>query len=126
MQRRIVGHNRRAICGQKARHSELEKRLCDYMNNKRQYRCTITSEMCQLKVLAITKDHGFQSYTASVSSSCRQAGADLASSVEWRSMATANDAQHPHTALASTCMRLTVATTYVQTDVFLHTNLYFS
>ena len=69
---------------------------------------------------------GFESYTASVSSSCRQAGADLASSREWRSMATANDAQHPHTALASTCVRLTVATMYVQIDTFLQANLYFS
>ena len=73
-----------------------------------------------------TMHHGFQSYTASVSSSCWQAGADLASSREWRGVATANDAQHPHTALASTCIRLTVATTYVQIDVFLQANLYFS
>ena len=62
--------------------------------------------------------HGFQSYTAPVSSSCRQAGANLDSSGEWRSVATANDAQHPHTALASTCVRLTVATTYVQMTRF--------
>ena len=63
--------------------------------------------------------HGFQSYTASVSSSCRQAGADLSSSREWHSVAAANDAQHPHTTLASTCVRLTVAITYVQIDAFL-------
>ena len=62
--------------------------------------------------------HGFQSYTASVSSSCRQAGADLASSGEWRSMAMANDAQHPHTVLASTSVRLTVATMYMQMTCF--------
>ena len=62
--------------------------------------------------------HGFQSYTASESSSCRQAGADLASSGEWRSVATANDAQHPHAALTSTCVRLTVATMYVQMTRF--------
>ena len=31
-----------------------------------------------------------------------------------------------HTTLASTCMRLTVATTYVQIDAFLQANLYFS
>ena len=70
--------------------------------------------------------HGFQSYTASLSSSCRQAGADLASSGEWHGVATASDAQHPHTALASTCVRVTVATTYVQIDKFLQANLYFS
>ena len=33
--------------------------------------------------------------------------------------------QHLHTALASTCMRLTVATMYVQMDVFLQAKLYF-
>ena len=73
-----------------------------------------------------TMHHGFQSFTASVSSSCRQAGADLASSGEWRGVLMANDAQHPHTALASTCVRLTVATTYVQIDAFFQANLYFS
>ena len=71
-----------------------------------------------------TMHHGFQSYTASVSSSCWEAGADLASSWEWCGVATANDAQHPHTALASTCVRLTVTTTYVQIDAFLQANLY--
>ena len=29
--------NRQAFCGQKARHLELEKRLCVYVNDKRQY-----------------------------------------------------------------------------------------
>ena len=73
-----------------------------------------------------TMHHRFQSYTASVSSSCRQAVVDLASSGEWRGMAMASDAQYPHTALASTCVRLTVATMYVQIDAFLEANLYFS
>ena len=84
--------------------------------------------MCQLKALAITKEQcitGFKLKAISVSSSCRQAGADLASSREWHDVATANDAQHPHTALASTCMRLTVTTMYVQIDVFFQANLYF-
>ena len=48
--------NRRAFRSQKARHLELEERLCDYMNDERQYRCAVISEMCQLKALAITKD----------------------------------------------------------------------
>ena len=73
-----------------------------------------------------TMHHGFQSYTASVSSSCGQAVADLASNEEWRGMATVNDAQHPHTMLASTCVRLTVATRYMQIDAFLQADLYFS
>ena len=72
-----------------------------------------------------TMHHGCQSYTASVSSSCRQTGADLASSGEWHGVATANDAQHPHTALASTCVRLTVVAMCVQIDAFLQENLYF-
>ena len=114
----------RAFRDQKARHPELEKRLCDYVNDKRQYRCAVSSEMCQLKALAITKV--LKLYTASVSSSCRKAGADLASSGEWRGVATASIAQHPHTALASTCVRLTVASTFVQSDVFFQANLYFS
>ena len=29
--------NRQAFHGQKARHPELEKRLCDYVDGKRQY-----------------------------------------------------------------------------------------
>ena len=62
---------------------------------------------------------------ASVSSSCWRAGTDLASSREWHGVAMANNAQHPHTVLASTCVRLTVATTYVQIDAFLQANLYF-
>ena len=73
-----------------------------------------------------TMHHGFQSYTVSVSSSCQDAGADLASSGEWHGVATANEAQHLHTALASTRVRLTVATTYVQIEAFLQANLYFS
>ena len=85
--------NRRTFRGQKARHQELEKRLCDYVDDKRQYGYTVTSEMCQLKALAQGTRHlGFQSYTASLSSSSRQAGAGLASSGDWCCMATANHA----------------------------------
>ena len=50
--------NHQAFRGQKARHPELEKRLFDYVNDKRQYRCAVTSEMCQLKALAVTKELG--------------------------------------------------------------------
>ena len=68
--------------------------------------------MCQLKALAITKEQCITGFKA-ILRLC-QVAADLASSGEWHGTATANDVQHPHTALASTCMRLTVATTYVQ------------
>ena len=43
--------NRQAFYGQETKHLELEKRLCDYVDDKRQYGCTVTSEMCQLKAL---------------------------------------------------------------------------
>ena len=48
--------NCRAFRGQKARYQELEKRLCDYMDDKRQYRYAVTSEMCQLKALAVPRN----------------------------------------------------------------------
>ena len=54
--------NRRAFRDQKARHPELEKRLCDYVDDKRQYGFAVTSEMYQLKALAITKDLGITSF----------------------------------------------------------------
>ena len=82
--------NNRAFRGQKARHPELEKRLCDYVDNKKQYGCAVTSEIYQLKALA--RHHGFQSCTAFRSSSSWQAGANLASSRDQHSVAMANHA----------------------------------
>ena len=49
----------------------------------------------------------------------------MASSGDRHGVATANHAWHPHAVLASTYMRLTVVTTYMQIDVFLEANLYF-
>ena len=80
--------------------------------------------MCHLKALALTKEQCITGFKA-ILRLC-QVAADLASSGEWRGVATDNDAQHLHTVLASTCMRLTVATMYVQIDAFLQANLYFS
>ena len=60
--------NRLAFCGQKARHPELEKG----------YAITWTIKN------NTDAHHGFQSYTASVSSSGRRAGSDLASSGDRR------------------------------------------
>ena len=54
--------NRQAFHGQKARHFEFEKRLCDYVHDKRQYECAVTSEMCQLKALAVTKELGITGF----------------------------------------------------------------
>ena len=56
---------------------------------------------------------------------CQVAGANLSSSGDRRGVATAYQAYDPHTALASTCVRLTVVTTYMKIDAFLQANLYF-
>ena len=37
------------------------------MDDKRQYRCAVTSEMCQLKVLAITNELGIMGFKATLS-----------------------------------------------------------
>ena len=58
--------NHRAFCGQKARHPELEKRLCDYVNDKRQYGYAVTNEICHLKALVITKELGIMDFKATV------------------------------------------------------------
>ena len=65
MQLQKTNSNRRAFRSQKAKHPEHEKKLCDYVDDKRQYRCTVTSEMCQLKALAITKVLGITGFKAS-------------------------------------------------------------
>ena len=54
--------NCRAFRGQKVRHPELEKRLCDYVDDKRQYGCAVTSEMCQMKALAVSKELGIMGF----------------------------------------------------------------
>ena len=55
-----------AFCGQKARHPELEERLCNYVDDKRKYGCAVTSEMCQLKALAVTKEAGIKGFKATL------------------------------------------------------------
>ena len=73
---------RQTFRGQKARHQELEERLCDYMDNERQYGYAVTSEMYQLKALAVNKElgiTGLKSYTACLSSSSRLEGVDRSS-----------------------------------------------
>ena len=65
--------NRRAFHNQKARHPELEERLCDYVNDKRQYGCAVSSEMCQLKALAITKEQCTTGFKAIVLRLCQVA-----------------------------------------------------
>ena len=66
MRLREKNSNRQAFRGQKVRHPALEKRLCDYVDNKRQCGCTVTSEMCQLKALAVTKELGITGFKATL------------------------------------------------------------
>ena len=90
--------NRRAFRGQKARHPELEQRLCDYVDDKRQYGGTVTSEMCQMKALAVSKELGITGfnnplYCVSVKQQpARRVGACLARSGDQCGMAMANHA----------------------------------
>ena len=65
MQLQETNSNCWAFRGQKLKHPELEKRLCDYVNDRRQYRCAVTSEMCQFKALAITKELDITGFKAS-------------------------------------------------------------
>ena len=58
--------NHRAFRSQKTSHLELEKRLCDYMNDKRQSGYAVTSEMCHLKALVITKELGITDFKATL------------------------------------------------------------
>ena len=84
----------RAFRGQEARHPELEKRLCDYVDDKRQYGCTVTSEMCQMKALAVPKELGITGFKATLHL-CQEAPGErvpTASSGDQRGMATANHA----------------------------------
>ena len=58
--------NHQAFRGQKARHPKLKKRLCDYMDDKRQYGCAVSSEMYQLKALVITKELDITGFKATL------------------------------------------------------------
>ena len=77
--------------------------------------------MCQLKALATTKELGITGFKATLRL-CQVAGADLSSSGDRLGEATAYQAYHPHTMLASICMRVTVVSTCVKIDVFLQAN----
>ena len=91
---RDTNNNRRAFHGQKARHPELEKRLCDYVDDKKQYGCTVTSEMCQLKVLAVNKELGITGFKATLHLCQEEPGKQMptATSRDQRGVATAKHA----------------------------------
>ena len=64
------------------------------MDNKRQYGCTFTSEMCQMKALAVTKELGITGFKAT-QLFCQVAAGEqvpMASSGDLRDVATANHA----------------------------------
>ena len=60
-----MNSNHQAFRGQKAKHLELKKRLYNYVDDKKKYRFAVTSEMCQLKALSITKELGITGFKVS-------------------------------------------------------------
>ena len=72
----------------------MKKRLFDYVDDKRQYGCTVTSEMCQLKALAVTKKLGITGFKATLRLCQEVAGEQVltASSGDRCGMAMANHA----------------------------------
>ena len=86
--------NRWAFHSQKARHLELEKRLCNYVDDKKQYECTVTSEMCQMKALAVSMELGITGFKATLHL-CQEAGSEqvpMASSGDGHAVAMTNHA----------------------------------
>jgi hypothetical protein len=57
--------NRRDFRGQKVRYPKTEEKLLEYVSEKRQFRYTVSTEMCQLKVLALAKEQGIDGFMAS-------------------------------------------------------------
>jgi hypothetical protein len=49
---------RRAFCGQKARYPKTEEKLLECLSEKRQFGYAVSTEMCQLKALALAKEQG--------------------------------------------------------------------
>jgi transposase-like protein len=47
--------SRRAFRGQKARYPKTEEKLSEYVSEKQQFRYAVSTEMCQLKALALAK-----------------------------------------------------------------------
>ena len=73
LQRRIVGLIVGHFAARKRGISNLKKRLCDYVDNKRQYGCTVTSEICLMKALAVSKELGIMGFKATLVSLSRSA-----------------------------------------------------
>ena len=56
LQRKIVGLIVGHFAERKQGIMSLKKRLCDYVDDKRQYGYAVTSEMCKLKALPIPRN----------------------------------------------------------------------
>jgi hypothetical protein len=55
----------RAFCGQKVRYLKIEEKLREYLSEKRQFGYAVSTEMCQLKALALAKEQGIDGFKAS-------------------------------------------------------------
>jgi hypothetical protein len=54
----------RAFCEQKARFPKIEEKL-EYVSEKRQFGYAVSTEICQLKALALTKEQEIDGFKAS-------------------------------------------------------------
>jgi hypothetical protein len=48
----------RAFHGQKVRYPKIEEKLLEYVSEKQQFGYVVSTEMCQLKALALAKEQG--------------------------------------------------------------------
>jgi hypothetical protein len=55
----------RAFREQKARYLKIEEKLLEYASEKWQFRYAVSTEMCQLKALALAKEQGIDGFKAS-------------------------------------------------------------
>jgi hypothetical protein len=55
----------RAFCGQKAGYLKIEEKLLEYVSEKRKFGYAVSTEMCQLKALALAKEQGIDGFKAS-------------------------------------------------------------
>jgi hypothetical protein len=56
---------RRAFRGQKARYLKIEEKLLEYVSEKQQFGYAVSTEMCQLKALALAKEQGIDGFKVS-------------------------------------------------------------
>jgi hypothetical protein len=54
-----------AFHGQKARYPKIEEKLLEYLCEKWQFGYAVSTEICQLKALALVKEQGIDGFKAS-------------------------------------------------------------